>query len=259
MAQTKIVPFDSSSVVEGGDLNLEVDFDYNNRIRLDLLNTNRIRFNINVGSGDYLYDSEQFNEAISLLSGGTNNVDFSNFSGISALGFVDNSAVTSLSITAIDGLYTFSLSSIQTYQSITTLNLIGESSLNKSNAINQLQFNSFQNISFQNLIFEDLFILSDFVEKLSGLNVSNSDFEAGIDYNSGAQWSSVVSNISIQPSSNFLTTNQVDDILIDMADSINVAVGARFINLAGNNDPRSSASDSAVTYLQGLGFTVTTN
>lgn len=46
----------------------------------------------------------------------------------------------------------------------------------------------------------------------------------------------------------------IDNILIDLANSVTSAVGGKLIQMKGT---RTSASDSAVTYLQGLGFTVT--
>ena len=51
-----------------------------------------------------------------------------------------------------------------------------------------------------------------------------------------------------------LSATIVDNILIDMSNSITSAVGGKIIYLRGT---RTSASDSAVTYLQSLGFTVT--
>lgn len=51
-----------------------------------------------------------------------------------------------------------------------------------------------------------------------------------------------------------LITAEIDLLLNDMASSITTAIGEKIIYLRGT---RTSASDSAVTYLQGLGFTVT--
>jgi hypothetical protein len=56
-----------------------------------------------------------------------------------------------------------------------------------------------------------------------------------------------------------LSTTAVDNILIDMASSITTSAGNKTIDLQGTNGARTSASNSAVTYLQGIGFTVLTN
>lgn len=58
---------------------------------------------------------------------------------------------------------------------------------------------------------------------------------------------------------NGLTSTEVDNLLIGMAADITSAINTPTIDLAGANGARTSASDAAVTYLQGLGFTVNTN
>lgn len=51
-----------------------------------------------------------------------------------------------------------------------------------------------------------------------------------------------------------IATAKLDQLLIDLANSVTNAIGDKIIYLRGT---RSSASDSAVSYLEGLGFTVT--
>lgn len=52
-----------------------------------------------------------------------------------------------------------------------------------------------------------------------------------------------------------LSTAETDNLLIDMANSITTAIGSKVIRLA--NCYRSNASNTAVAYLQGLGYTIT--
>lgn len=62
------------------------------------------------------------------------------------------------------------------------------------------------------------------------------------------------------PASGFgLTSDMVDNLLIDLDSSTTSWTGSKQIDLAGNNAPRTSASDAAVTSLQNKGVTVITN
>jgi hypothetical protein len=55
-----------------------------------------------------------------------------------------------------------------------------------------------------------------------------------------------------------LSAAEVDDVLIFLA-QISTWTNEKIVNLAGNNAPRTSASDTAVSTLQGYGVTVTTS
>ena len=56
-----------------------------------------------------------------------------------------------------------------------------------------------------------------------------------------------------------LSSSEVDQLLIDMDTGITWSGSGKMLWLAGNNAARTSASDAAVTSLQGKGVTVTTN
>lgn len=77
------------------------------------------------------------------------------------------------------------------------------------------------------------------------------------DYTSGVSWNSGVYLVQHLPTTGSgLSATEVDNMLIDLESSgMNIGI----INLAGENAARTSASDSAVTALQLLGVSVTTN
>lgn len=70
-------------------------------------------------------------------------------------------------------------------------------------------------------------------------------------YTSGRVWRSDFDTLYLN---RVLTDTENDNILIDLANSVTSAVGDKIIRLRG---VRTSASDAAVLYLEGLGFTVT--
>jgi len=73
-------------------------------------------------------------------------------------------------------------------------------------------------------------------------------------------WPSVFSYFYLRPANTgIFTTAMVDKFLIDMAASITTASNEKAIDLRGNCGARTAASDTAVIYLQGIGFTVYTN
>ena len=75
---------------------------------------------------------------------------------------------------------------------------------------------------------------------------------ASYSYTGGRVWRSDFDTFYIQ---NFILSDSENDALLnDLANSVTSAVGDKIIRLRG---ARTSASDSAVLYLQGLGFTVT--
>jgi hypothetical protein len=79
-------------------------------------------------------------------------------------------------------------------------------------------------------------------------------------YTSGRTWTSSYNAFHLDPASGYgLSSEEVDNLLIDMANSIITAFGHKVIEVIGNNAPRTAASDDAVATLEGLGFTVTTN
>lgn len=85
-----------------------------------------------------------------------------------------------------------------------------------------------------------------FIASGDSINTSSS-----IKYTKGKQWSSTFDTLQIPI---VLTTLELDNLLIDLNDSITTAVGGRLIYLRGT---RSILSDSAVLGLQNKGFTVT--
>lgn len=72
-------------------------------------------------------------------------------------------------------------------------------------------------------------------------------------YTAGRIWASSFDTLDIGNAS--LSTAETDNLLIDMANSITTAIGGKIIRLA--NCYRTSASNTAVSYLQSLGFTIT--
>ena len=77
------------------------------------------------------------------------------------------------------------------------------------------------------------------------------------DYTSGATWANT--RVSIRPATGLgLSSTEVDNMLIDMANSVGGPTN-KSIDLRGGNAARTSASDAAVTTLQGRGCTVNTN
>lgn len=85
-----------------------------------------------------------------------------------------------------------------------------------------------------------------------GLNTVNS-------YTAGKVFSNnMLRFIHLPASGSGLTSAMVDALLIDLA-PLTWGSGTKILNLAGNNAARTSASNTAVTTLQGKGVTVTTN
>ncbi len=76
---------------------------------------------------------------------------------------------------------------------------------------------------------------------------------SAITYTAGKVWPSNFDTLKLPIA---LTNSQNDSLLIDMANSISIAIGGKVINLKGN---RTALSDWAVSYLQNLGFMVTIN
>ena len=92
----------------------------------------------------------------------------------------------------------------------------------------------------------------------SGLTYYNNQGQNQVNqYTSGRVWNSSISYFLSRPASGYgLTSAMVDNLLIDL-DASGMSSGT--IYLDGNNAARTSASDAAVTSLQGKGVTVTTN
>lgn len=79
------------------------------------------------------------------------------------------------------------------------------------------------------------------------------------DYTSGRVWASMMNRVYHRPASGYgLSSTEVDNLLIDLANVI-IWIEYKSIDIAGNNDPRTSASDAAVAILEGKGVTVITN
>lgn len=74
-----------------------------------------------------------------------------------------------------------------------------------------------------------------------------------ITYTSGKVWASSFDTLDIGNAS--LSPTETDNLFNDMANSITTAIGSKVIRLA--NCYRTTASNSAVSYLQSLGFTIT--
>ncbi len=92
---------------------------------------------------------------------------------------------------------------------------------------------------------------------------ANSSTNEVNNYTLGRTWYSPMTQvISIGGVSGFLSSQEVDDLLIDLANVaswVNISSSTKVITLTGNNQPRTSASDSAVATLIGHGVIVTTN
>jgi hypothetical protein len=81
-----------------------------------------------------------------------------------------------------------------------------------------------------------------------------------LSYTGGSTWKSLMNDVKILPATSYgLTSTQVDNILIDLNTYVTTWQTPKTINLAGNNAARTSASNAAVTSLQGKEVTVTTN
>ena len=79
-------------------------------------------------------------------------------------------------------------------------------------------------------------------------------------YTAGHTWlATTMQYVLISPVAPGLSETEVDNLLIDLAASTSAWAGSKVVWLAGNNAARSAASDAAVTYLQGLGVTITTS
>lgn len=76
-----------------------------------------------------------------------------------------------------------------------------------------------------------------------------------VTYTQGHDWSSVTNNFIVEPAVGYgLSSDEVDDIIIDFN---SVAFDGNII-LLGSNAPRTSASDAAVTAIEGRGGAITT-
>lgn len=87
------------------------------------------------------------------------------------------------------------------------------------------------------------------LEYISGANFTGSNFT----YSGGRIWAEEFDTLNL--STYILGTSETDDLLNDLANSVTTATGSKEIALA--RCVRTEASDSAVNYLEGLGFTVT--
>lgn len=102
--------------------------------------------------------------------------------------------------------------------------------------------------------FGNIVVLGDLANAPESLKYLTLRFDtSALRYTQGKVWASSFDTLFIS-NSNQLTTQEVDDILNDLADSVTVAEGDKLIRI--EIATRSDASDSAVSYLEGLGFSV---
>lgn len=78
-------------------------------------------------------------------------------------------------------------------------------------------------------------------------------------YTSGRIWSDNMESVSFRSYSVGLTSTEVDNLLIDLADTTWQSVSWADLHLNFANEPRTAASDAAVLALQGMGVDVNTN
>lgn len=83
----------------------------------------------------------------------------------------------------------------------------------------------------------------------TGSKISPNSFS----YTPGRVWAKSIDRISLTRVG-LLNTTMIDNILNDLKNSVEIAIGEKIIEIYGT---RTSASDTAVLYLQQLGFTVT--
>ena len=105
-----------------------------------------------------------------------------------------------------------------------------------------------------NTCFGDFSDLPSFITKvlIGGQNKIN-------DYRSPRVWSNNMDYVQLLPIAGFgLDSTEVDNLLIDLSGVV-TWIGSKIINISGNNEARTAASDAAVATLQGKGVTVTTN
>lgn len=98
--------------------------------------------------------------------------------------------------------------------------------------------------------------ISDFRGKIQSLTL----YSSTVIYSGGKQiFKEGVDTITLRPNPGVLTSAMIDQLLIDLGGQVQKAIGNRTIDLRGNCAARTSASDAAVAYLQGIGFSVYTN
>lgn len=92
----------------------------------------------------------------------------------------------------------------------------------------------------------------------NGITLLQMDFCRFTEYTSGATWTLIMSS-TINPSVGYgYSSTEIDNMLIDMAASLGT-VSEKTITLKGSSAARTSASDAAVSTLNGKGWTVVTN
>lgn len=156
-----------------------------------------------------------------------------------------------LSITDTDNLL------IDMNNSITTA--IGSKVINLSNCARS----PISHIAYNNLVTKGFTITTNGIIKFEGdlstiqstinfFKLENNSSTDIITYTAGRVWVSSFDTLNLGNAK--LSVTDTDNLLIDMANSITTAIGGKVIYLGGSY--RYSASDAAVSYLTGLGFTI---
>src|SRR5690606_9799703 len=99
------------------------------------------------------------------------------------------------------------------------------------------------------------------IQHLAGANIVYfNGSQIDINYTT-TTWPNVPSNrIEIFNIQTGFTQTEVDNLLIDLSNATTIPTsGSRIITITGNNAAPSSASASAITFLQSKGYTITTN
>jgi hypothetical protein len=126
--------------------------------------------------------------------------------------------------------------------------------LNLNNFSNSSKLKKLYHSGFYGIPYNNLRVIGDIAKLPSKINFFRIDklySTSSIYYTSGRVWEANFDTFYLTKA---LTPTENDNVLIDMASSINTAIGSKLIYLRGS---RTLASDAAVAGLQALGFTIT--
>lgn len=126
--------------------------------------------------------------------------------------------------------------------------------MNVSDFSSSSELEKFLHVGYYSVAAKNLNIYGDLQNlptNIKVFNIQNHLSSAVLTYTAGRVWRSDFDTLYLNKA---LTTTETDNLLIDLANSVTSAVGDKIIRLRG---ARTSVSDSAVLYLESLGFTVT--
>lgn len=261
MPQTKTIPFASTQSLVGSNFEFDVFFEYGTTLLFQVDITSNFRVIFGLGSSKCLIDTADFVAPQNIETSVNELIELSNYQDLLAIGFSEITDVTRFEIFSIDGQINTNLNAFEKLESVTTFRFSGETG-NESEFSGSFESlpSSIVDLLIDRVEFTNEMDFSHFGSNMIYILMNNVTFSGGISYTVGKEWPGELNLVQINTHNGTgLETEQVDNILIDMADSVVAAVGAGIIEFQGDNQARSVASDAAVSYLQGLGFTVNTN